>query len=104
VLYSFCSQFGCSDGSSPLSGVAVDKAGHLYGATTSGGTSQLGLVFELEPGTNGKWTETILFDFSGGTVGFNPQASVILDSNDNLYGVNYQGGSGGFGTAYEIIP
>jgi uncharacterized repeat protein (TIGR03803 family) len=104
VLYSFCSQLGCSDGSSPLSGVAIDKAGHLYGATISGGSSQSGLVFELAPGTNGKWTETILFDFSGGTLGFNPHASVILDSNNSLYGVTYQGGSGGFGTAYEIIP
>jgi uncharacterized repeat protein (TIGR03803 family) len=45
VLYSFCSHNGC--GETPVAGVALDKAGNLYGTTRYGGTG-FGTVFELK--------------------------------------------------------
>lgn len=38
VLYNFCSQANCTDGSIPLAGLIFDNAGNLYGTTASGGT------------------------------------------------------------------
>ncbi len=46
VLYSFA---GGSDGSFPEGGVITDKAGNLYGTTSSGGTSNDGAVFMVTP-------------------------------------------------------
>ena len=37
-------------------------------------------------------TLTVLYSFSGGADGANPQAPLILDKAGNLYGTTYQGG------------
>jgi uncharacterized repeat protein (TIGR03803 family) len=52
VLYSFCSQPNCTDGSQPVASVIEDKSGNLYGTTRQGGTSTncesgCGVVFEI---------------------------------------------------------
>jgi len=104
VLYSFCSQFECTDGSSPLAEVTFDKSGNLYGTTDSGGASQSGVVFELTKPTNGHRTEVSLYSFTGAQDGFNPHAGLVLDKNGNLYGVTFQGGTGGYGVAFRITP
>jgi uncharacterized repeat protein (TIGR03803 family) len=56
VLYSFCSQNDCTDGSLPVGGLVLDAAGSLYGTTYLGGTYQCtlqppgcGTVFKLSP-------------------------------------------------------
>jgi uncharacterized repeat protein (TIGR03803 family) len=47
VLYSFCSQPGCSDGSQPQ-GALVARNGNLYGTTTRGGANgDRGVVFQI---------------------------------------------------------
>jgi uncharacterized repeat protein (TIGR03803 family) len=48
VLYSFCSQAGCADGSTPLAGV-IDVNGALYGTTWIGGMQNEGTVFSVTP-------------------------------------------------------
>jgi uncharacterized repeat protein (TIGR03803 family) len=49
LLYSFCSQLNCADGSSPsLGNLILDDAGNLYGAA-QGGANQTGVVFKLTP-------------------------------------------------------
>jgi uncharacterized repeat protein (TIGR03803 family) len=47
VLYSFCSQPSCADGSRPLASVIEDEAGNLYGTTRQGGVYNQGVAFEI---------------------------------------------------------
>ncbi len=104
ALYSFCSQSNCSDGGTPFAGVILDNAGNLYGTTYGGGYGGGGgVVFQLSPGSNGSWTETVLYSFSRGGHGTGPLAGVIFDADGNLYGTTEFGTAGG-GTAFEIIP
>ncbi len=59
VLYSFCTQTSCDDGSMsvgatccggpPDQGVIMDASGNLYGTTPGGGKHSGGTVFELKP-------------------------------------------------------
>jgi len=80
-----------NDGQYPLASVIFDSSGNLYG-TSGGGTDGAGTVFKLTPGSKGVWTETILYDFSGGADGASPAASLIFDSAGNLYGTTEYGG------------
>lgn len=50
VLYDFCSETSCADGSVPESPLAVDQAGNLWGTTETGGSANLGVIFEFAPG------------------------------------------------------
>jgi uncharacterized repeat protein (TIGR03803 family) len=49
VLYSFCTQGGCTDGSMPSAPLIMDKNGNLYGTTSTGGVYGQGTVFEITP-------------------------------------------------------
>ena len=75
VLYSFG---GGQDGFEVYSGVILDSAGNLYGASFSGAAA----VYELSP-SNGGWTFKALHDFGAyeGSV-----ADLTFDSAGNLYG------------------
>jgi uncharacterized repeat protein (TIGR03803 family) len=54
VLYSFCSQTNCIDGSGPYAGLIEDTSGNLYGTTLQGGAgNDAGTVFELTPSGSG---------------------------------------------------
>jgi uncharacterized repeat protein (TIGR03803 family) len=48
VLYTFCNEANCTDGSTPTGGLIIDSAGNLYGTTQAGGAFGAGTVFELE--------------------------------------------------------
>jgi uncharacterized repeat protein (TIGR03803 family) len=100
-----------TDGKYPWAGLVFDAAGNLYGTTFEGGTFTVcpggcGVVFELSPSENGKWTENILLDFgSGYTNAYSPDlGSLIIDSAGNLYGTSGGGGTYGSGTAFELSP
>lgn len=47
ALYSFCSQSGCSDGSTPVGGLMQGTNGNFYGTANSGGTHGDGTVFTV---------------------------------------------------------
>jgi uncharacterized repeat protein (TIGR03803 family) len=98
-----------------------DKAGNLYGATYYGGTSTscpgnpiqgCGTVFELIPGSNGKWSEKVLHSFqNNGKDGYYPFTGLTIDGQGNLYGVTYNGGTdvtdcgpAGCGAVFEVSP
>ena len=105
VLYDFT---GGEDGANPYGGRLIfDKAGNLYGTTFGGGGGSCaggcGVVYELTP-SNGHWTESVLYSFSGGNDGTNPWAGVIFDQAGDLYGTTFGGGTYGYGTVYELMP
>jgi len=84
---------GGKDGAAPYASPIFDAAGNLYGTTRYGGASGNGTVFELTPDSNGKWTEHVLYEFTGGKDGGQPWSGLILDSNGNLYGTTSEGGN-----------
>jgi uncharacterized repeat protein (TIGR03803 family) len=49
VLYNFCQQSGCADGSAPGGGLLEDQSENLFGVTRFGGTYGFGTVFEMTP-------------------------------------------------------
>jgi len=96
VLYRFQ---GAPDGSYPNGELAFDKAGNLYGATSSGGAYghiYSGTIFALAP-SNGGWTESILYSFQQAEPN-----GVTSDSAGNLYGTTLYGGNNDSGTVFQL--
>jgi uncharacterized repeat protein (TIGR03803 family) len=100
VLYSFCSQQSCADGTLPQGGVVMDGAGNLFGTTEGGGSNQDGLIFKLSP-SGSQWQYNTLANFDGAD-GNTPQGSLLLDSSGNLFGTTTTGGSQNEGTVFEF--
>ncbi|MGA9642193.1 MAG: choice-of-anchor tandem repeat GloVer-containing protein [Terriglobales bacterium] len=103
VLYTFT---GGADGAEPYAGLIFDPAGNLYGVTQNGGLYNGGTVFELTPSPGGAWTETVLYNFTGGSDGADPTGDLVMDASGNLYGTVVTGGdpSAQCGTAWELSP
>ena len=102
VLYRFK---GGSDGYAPFAGLIADMAGNLYGTTADGGAGcqgGCGTVFELSPASGGRWTETVLYRFTGAGDGAVPESGLIFDAAGSLYGTTIHGGSSGDGTVFEL--
>ena len=109
VLYNFCSQTNCADGSQPFAGLIEDASGNLYGTTSRGGatnpncpypSSGCGTVFKLDPAGN----ETVLYSFcsqANCADGYFPYASLIEDSG-SLYGTAFWGGADNGGTVFKL--
>jgi uncharacterized repeat protein (TIGR03803 family) len=113
-------QGGPTDGGAPVSGVVFSiQKGNLYGTTQVGGSGTCtyfgnngcGTVFQLTPSADGSWTESVLYNFQGGTDGSQPFAGVVPDYVGNLYGTTVDGGSDetcpttgrpGCGTIFEL--
>jgi len=97
VLHSFSG--GPADGVFPT-GVVIDEKDDLYGTTVQGGVNEDGTVFELSPGTNGQWTESIIWNFCslpGCADGRVPNAPPTLGSGGVPYGAAGD-------TAFELMP
>lgn len=86
----------------PAADLTIDSQGNLYGTNLEGGSGK-GNVFKLTQ-SNGVWTLTDLYDFTGGSDGEYPSGSVTLDASGNLYGTASQAGAYGYGTVWEITP
>jgi uncharacterized repeat protein (TIGR03803 family) len=101
VLYSFA---GKPDVVNPFAGVIFDSAGNLYGTTESGGTKNVGGIFELSP-SNGSWTETVVHDFHGWNKdGARSFANLVSDGNGNFIGTTIFGGANTPGVVFEYTP
>jgi uncharacterized repeat protein (TIGR03803 family) len=79
-------------------GLILDAGGNLYGTTASGGAGGWGTVFEVTP----PHSKIVLYNFTNGADGGNPQSGLILDAEGNLYGTTSQGGVYGYGTVFEL--
>jgi uncharacterized repeat protein (TIGR03803 family) len=95
VLYNFCAQDNCVDGSAPRAGLVFGKRGDLYGTTQLGGAPSFfgGVVFKLTP--EGK--EKVLYSFCSQDNcldGAQPYAGLVCDHEGNLYGTTLDGGAG----------
>jgi len=89
----------------PYGGLISDAAGSFYGTTYYGGANGLGSVFKLTQGSNGKWSETVLYSFKTGTGGNSPTSTLVFDAHDNLYGTTSAGGdANGDGTVFKLTP
>ena len=97
VLYSFT---GNSDGCYPWQGLVRDKAGDLYGTTSSCGSSGYGTIFKV----NSAGAFTLLHSFTGrSSDGAYPYfGHLSMDKAGNLYGVTSGGGAHGNGVLYEL--
>jgi uncharacterized repeat protein (TIGR03803 family) len=105
VLHSFQkNQMDNGDGNPPNESLVMDSIGNLYGTTLQGGTSGLGIVFELQPAGRG-YKEIVLHVFAGGTNdGATPTTGLIRDSEGNLYGATNNGGADDSGILFKLDP
>ena len=97
VLHTFTSR---PDGLTPIGGVIMDGFGRLLGTTAQGGTGTQGTVFMID--TNGH--ETVLHSFVSRPDGLDPEAGLVIDEFNNLYGTTELGGSQGKGTIFRVTP
>jgi uncharacterized repeat protein (TIGR03803 family) len=86
VLYTFQ---GGNDGAWPEGSLIMDKAGRVYGTTSSGGAANAGTVFRVSQ----KGKEKVLLTFNGDVGGGEPWAGLVSDGAGNLYGTTSQGGA-----------
>jgi uncharacterized repeat protein (TIGR03803 family) len=94
--------FNFLDGDLPNGDLIGDSAGNFYGTTQLGGTSGLGIVFQLDP----KDEETVLYSFTGALDGGMPIGGLVRDAAGNLYGVTSSGGDSACscGTVFRLAP
>ncbi|MGB8005534.1 MAG: choice-of-anchor tandem repeat GloVer-containing protein [Terriglobales bacterium] len=88
----------------PQGGLTADRAGNYYGAVSQRKGNPYGEIFVLVTGANGKWSDHVIYTFTGGSDGMYPNPGFIFDVAGNLYGAANQGGEYGVGTIFELSP
>jgi uncharacterized repeat protein (TIGR03803 family) len=102
ILHAF--QSNGTDGTWPLVGLTRDASGNLFGATYNGGTYGFGTVFKMTMSSSGTWSESVLYSFTGGADGSQPEAPITIDSAGNLYGSTVYGGAHSVGAIFVLSP
>lgn len=99
---------GTDDGFLPLAEVVVDGNGNVFATTSKGGNGYCrggcGTIVELKQDHVGGWGEKIIYNFKGGTGGWDgvSPAQLALDSDGNIYGITTLGGHQNYGTFYQL--
>lgn len=81
-------QFNNYDGAAPEDG-PIDVKGQFFGTTVLGGSASAGTIYQLNPATG---AETVLYNFQGGSDGWEPQAGLVYN-NGELFGTTGWGGN-----------
>jgi uncharacterized repeat protein (TIGR03803 family) len=103
TLYSFCSQSNCSDGALPQGLLVQGKDGNLYGTTDNGGAENSGTIYKIS--LQGTFTQ--MHSFCNPEIcldGLDPIGGVIQATDGDFYGSAYLGGTGGWGTVFQMTP
>ncbi|HEY3638530.1 MAG TPA: choice-of-anchor tandem repeat GloVer-containing protein [Rhizomicrobium sp.] len=120
TIYNFCSLTICADGKDPSEvKLIIDTNGNLYGTTTEGGNSSVGLgvVFELER-TQAGWVEEVLHAFcpnlsknckdagvpNSGLTYAGASTGQPYDGTSALFGTTSLGGTHDQGAVYVLMP
>jgi len=102
ILYSFCPQRGCPDGSYPSTPI-LGSDGNFYGATESGGTRiGGGTIYKLTLG--GELTTLYSFCTNSNCPDGSGPYGLIQASDGNLYGLTSNGGYLTNGTIFRVSP
>lgn len=96
-----------ADGKNPMGSLMKASNGFIYGMANNGGANKHGTIFRLKPdGTD----FSVLKHFLQSTDGKNPYGRLVQGTDNKLYGMTPDGGSGGIifrlnldGTGFEII-
>ncbi|HEX4295458.1 MAG TPA: choice-of-anchor tandem repeat GloVer-containing protein [Rhizomicrobium sp.] len=110
VLYDFCSEDQCADGTASNQ-LVFDAEGDMLGTVGEGGAHGKGVLFKLKKGGKHQGY-TVLHDFCAEkkcTDGAVPEGLVTVDASGNMFGTTTVGGTGfkdashqGGGTIFEI--
>lgn len=95
LIYSFT---GGTDAVNPSQPLLTGNDGYIYGTTRNGGDSNHGAIFRLNPLNN---EYTVLYRFSGGTLGREPISGLLMATDGNLYGTTIDGGTSNRGVLYR---
>ena len=90
---------GTTMGRNPYGSLNLES-GKFYGMTSSGGTNNMGVIFEWDPATN-VFTKKI--DFDGSAKGRNPYGSLTAKGG-KFYGMAETGGAYDLGVIFEWDP
>jgi len=101
-LYSFK---GGADGNGPISTLAADSAGNLYGTTSKGGAScNCGVIFKLTL-TDAAPIYTVVYRFQGPPDGAYVYNGMVANSTGTVfYGATVHGGVSNEGAIYQFTP
>jgi uncharacterized repeat protein (TIGR03803 family) len=103
LLYAFCSQTNCTDGSAPYGPLVQGTGGAFYGTTSASGAHQGGTIFKIAP--SGKLTTLYAFcSQSKCKDGDSPTHGVVLGTDGDFYGTTSEGGTHSAGTVFKITP
>ncbi|GAO44402.1 choice-of-anchor tandem repeat GloVer-containing protein [Flavihumibacter petaseus] len=87
-----------NDGGYPKGSLLLATDGNFYGYVSGGSVNNGGAIFRLTPAG----VYTIVRSLSVNTDGGRPQGKLIQGTDGNLYGMNYAGGSGSYGTIFKL--
>ena len=88
------------NGFSPMGGLTMANDGNFYGMTKEGGTNNLGTIFQYNPNTNLYNKMIDLTELEGSQ----PNGSLTLAIDGNLYGMTRYGGITSGGVIFQYNP
>jgi hypothetical protein len=102
-IYAFS---GDTSGADPSPGLTIDQEGRIFGSSSEGGPGGAGTIFRLDPPARPgeRWRAAVLYAFTGGSGGGNPNGSLVIGNEGKLYGVTRAGGRVGYGVLFQLSP